>query len=243
MKDKKSENSTHIFQRGKFKDELKLREQKWTERQKELFRIIESKESKIILVKGPAGTSKSFCAIYCGLKSLSEKKTTDLIYIRPIVESADKSMGALPGSTSDKVQPYGEVLEQKLDEILIKPQIEALKNDNRLHTLPVNFARGLHFANKFIIMDEFQNFNRKESLTLLSRIGEYCKVIICADPQQSDLKNGSANDFNNVYSLFNDEESRNMGIFCYEFTEEDIVRSKLCAFIVKKFKENKSAMF
>jgi phosphate starvation-inducible protein PhoH len=70
----------------------------------------------------------------------------------------------------------------------------------------------------------------------MSRIGEFSKVFLCGDPEQSDLPFGKSG-FSKVYDLFNNEESRENGIVCMELTEEDIVRSELCKFITHKFKE------
>jgi phosphate starvation-inducible protein PhoH len=70
----------------------------------------------------------------------------------------------------------------------------------------------------------------------MSRIGEFSKVFLCGDPEQSDLPAGKSG-FNKVYDLFNNEEGREHGIFCMELTEEDIVRSELCRYITHKFKE------
>jgi len=70
----------------------------------------------------------------------------------------------------------------------------------------------------------------------MSRIGEFSKVFLCGDPEQSDLPSGKSG-FSKVYDLFNTEESREQGIICMELTEADIVRSELCRFITHKFKE------
>jgi phosphate starvation-inducible protein PhoH len=70
----------------------------------------------------------------------------------------------------------------------------------------------------------------------MSRIGEFSKVFLCGDPEQSDLPAGKSG-FSKVYDLFNNDESKENGIFCMELTEADIVRSELCRFITHKFKE------
>jgi phosphate starvation-inducible protein PhoH len=70
----------------------------------------------------------------------------------------------------------------------------------------------------------------------MSRIGEFSKVFLCGDPEQSDLPYGKSG-FSKVYDLFNNKESREQGIICMELTEQDIVRSELCKFITHKFKE------
>ena len=242
-KDNSFDTSPFVFQRNKCKIEFEIRDIRFTEKQKELLALIDDKKTKLIFVKGFAGTGKSYIAVYSALKSLLQKKTSDIIYIRPIVESSDSKLGYLPGTCEEKIFPYSQVLEDKLIELINTPDIKRLKDDNRIHVIPVNFARGLHWAAKFIILDEAQNFNTKELVTILTRIGEFCKVIICADPSQSDLNNGKADSFQKIYNLFNDEESRNNGIFCFEFEEQDIVRSELCRFIVCKINNRIEKMF
>jgi phosphate starvation-inducible protein PhoH len=66
-------------------------------------------------------------------------------------------------------------------------------------------------------------------------VGEFSKIIICGDPDQSDLQPGKSG-FNTVYNAFNNSESQEHGIFCVELTEEDIVRSELCKYVTHVFK-------
>mgnify|MGYP003342459784 FL=1 len=89
---------------------------------------------------------------------------------------------------------------------------------------------------KAIILDEAQNCTQKEIVTLMTRVGEFSKCFILADPDQSDLGNGKSGGFEKLQSIFNDEESRQKGIYSFYFSEEDIKRSDLVKFIVKKLK-------
>ena len=218
-KENSLDNTPHVFQRNKIKFDFEIKQTiKLTQKQEELIKLTEDKETKIILVKGPAGTAKSYTSIYCALKSLQSRRVSDIIYIRPIVESADTHMGALPGEVQDKISPYAQVLEDKLAELLMRDDIKKIKNDNRVSFVPVSFARGLHWAAKFIVIDEAQSFSRRELVTLMTRIGEFSKVMLCGDVTQSDLKNGERDSFSRLFDLFNDEESKSNGIFCFEFS-------------------------
>ena len=91
---------------------------------------------------------------------------------------------------------------------------------------------------KAILLDEAQNSSFREIVTVLTRIGKYSRCFIMADPMQTDLKNGNRGGFLKLYDIFNDEESKAMGIHTFEFNEEDIVRSELTKFIVTKINEN-----
>ena len=64
--------------------------------------------------------------------------------------------------------------------------------------------------------------------------GEFCKVFMCGDPQQSDI--GTRSGFRDIFNLFNDDDSKENGIYTFEFTDDDILRSALTKFIVKKIK-------
>jgi phosphate starvation-inducible protein PhoH len=100
---------------------------------------------------------------------------------------------------------------------------------------PVNFARGMNWKGKCIILDEAQNSTIKEITTVLTRMGEGSRCFVLADPMQTDLR-GEMNQgaFGKLGKIFSDEESMNMGIYNFNFTEEDIMRSELVKFIVQK---------
>ena len=236
-KDKLTEDtSPYVFQREKISLELNIRELPWTQKQKNIINLFLHKDTKALFLKGPAGSSKTLTSMYCGLQLLNKKRVSDIILVRAAVESSDAKLGYLPGDIDTKISVYMTPFQDKFNELLCKSHIAALEKDQRLVSCPIGFARGLHFAAKFVCVDEMQNLSRKEILLILSRIGEYSKVFLCGDPDQSDLPTGKSG-FNEAYNLFDNEESRQQGIFCVEFTEEDIVRSEFCKFVASKFKE------
>lgn len=230
------DTSPYVFQRDKISLELDIRELPWTEKQKALIALFLDKNTKALFLKGPAGTSKTLTAMYCGLQLLKQKKVSDIILVRAAVESSDAKLGYLPGDIDSKISVYMTPFQDKFTELLPKSHIAALEKDQRLVSCPISYARGLHLAAKFVCVDEIQNMSRKEIHLILSRIGEYSKVFLCGDPDQSDLPHGKSG-FVEAYNLFNNPESQEQGIFCVEFTEEDIVRSKFCTYITQKYKE------
>jgi phosphate starvation-inducible PhoH-like protein len=237
-KDKSVDNTPYVFQRDKISYDLTIRELPWSARQKEIIDLFLDKKTKMIILKGPAGSSKTILAMYCGLQLLNSKKASDIVLIRSAVESADNKLGYLPGDLEDKYNVYIQPFNDKLEELLPKQQIDKLHKDDRLTLCPVNFARGLHFAAKFVCCDETQNFSLKEIYTIATRIGEFSKVFMCGDPDQSDLPKDKSG-FNAFYKMFNTEEAKEQGIYCLELTEEDIMRSSFCRYIIKTFKTNK----
>ena len=98
------DKSPKVPQRTKIDYTLNLRGLEWTEKQKAFIDLALDKNTKIIFLSGPAGTSKSILAVYCALVMLNEKRISDIIYVRTIVESAAISMGTLPGDEHSKMK-------------------------------------------------------------------------------------------------------------------------------------------
>lgn len=228
----KKDQSPIVSQREKIKISINIKiRNDLTDRQKEFLKLAHDVNTKVIFISGPAGTSKSFISVMASLELMNDKKISDIIYIRSVVESSDHKMGYLPGDASEKLSPYMEPLMDKLDELLNKPEIDFLKKDNRIDAKPTGFLRGLNWNSKAIIVDESQNNSFSEHVTILTRIGKFSKMFICGDPMQSDINGKSG--FVPMISLFDNEESRNKGIHVFHFTEEDIVRSETVKYIVK----------
>lgn len=197
-------------------------------------------ETHIMLISGPAGTSKTYMSIYSAMRLLSAEEDLDLLYIRTVIESAEKGLGALPGDLEEKFNPYILPLLDKLEEML--PKNSTIKSElfekGRISALPVNFLRGASWNDKVIVADEAQNFSFKELTTLITRIGKNCKIFICGDPMQSDIHGKSG--FSSLYNIFNNEKSKNRGIHCFSFDHSDIKRSEILKFIVKMIQDDLS---
>jgi len=228
------DQSPIIYQQPKLKHNLTIRKRSdLTDNQKKFLELANDKNTKIIFVSGPAGTSKTFLSVMAALQLLNDKRVSDLIYLRSVVESSEKSMGYLPGSEGEKLAPYIQPLMDKLEELLPRNDIDVLMKEDRVQGHPINFLRGLSWNAKVIVVDESQNMSHKELFTLITRVGEFSKLFILGDPEQSDIKNSG---FIKMMECFNDPESRDNGIFTYKFNEDDIVRSQLVKFIIKKIK-------
>lgn len=231
----KPDRSPIIPQRSKLKGLLKIYQRDLNPKQLEFLTLAADKTAKLIFVSGPAGTSKTFLAVLHALKMINEKRVSDLVYIRSAVESADAKLGFLPGEADEKLAPYIQPLLDKMAEMLPKGDIDVLLKEERVTGVPVGFLRGLNWNAKVIITDEAQNLTYKELFTLITRTGEFSKVFILGDPEQSDINGKSG--FIKMISHFDDEESRQNGIHVFRFTEDDIVRSGLVQFIIKKVKK------
>jgi phosphate starvation-inducible PhoH-like protein len=230
----KKDLSPKVPQNSKIKNELQISQRELNEKQKQFLDIAMNKETKMIFISGPAGTSKTFLAVLASLRLLNQRKMSDIIYLRSAVESSEAKLGYLPGEAADKLAPYMQPLLDKLSEFLNRADIDSLQKDGRIDSVPIGFLRGLSWNAKCIIADEAQNCTQKELTTLITRTGEFSKVFILGDPDQSDI--GSKSGFLKLMNIFDDEESRKNGIFTFKFTEDDIVRSGLVKFIIKKLK-------
>ena len=203
-----------------------------TNKQKDFLKLALDNNTKVILLSGPSGSSKSFLATLAVLELMNLKKVSDLVYIRSIVESSENKMGYLPGNAEEKLSPYLEPLMEKLDELLFAADVNALLKEKRIDGKPTGYLRGLSWNAKGIIMDEAQNSTFKELTTLLTRVGHFSKLFVCGDPMQSDINGKSG--FERMCNVFNDDESKEKGIHVFYLTEEDIVRSEIVRYIVKK---------
>lgn len=231
--------SPKVPQRDKISFDLSIHQRNdLTEKQKALIDLILEKDTRVVFLSGPAGTSKTFVSVLAGLQLMNKKTVSDILYIRSVVESASRSLGFMPGEMGEKMEPYVRPLYDKLEEMLPKPEVDRLAKEQRIEGIPVNFLRGASFNAKFIVVDEAQNLDSKEMVTVLTRVGKYSKIIVCGDPMQSDINGKSS--FQKTFDLFNDEESRSNGIHCFSFTKDDIVRSKIVKYIVERF-ENQNA--
>lgn len=211
---------------------LKPRKFKFTDKQRKFLETALDSQNSIIFVSGPAGSAKSYSSIYVALQLLMADREKQLLYVRSIIESADKGLGSLPGDMAEKFDPFLMPLYDKLDEMVETQDIVWLKSQEKIAAIPVNFLRGANWSNKVIVVDEAQNFTFKELTTVITRIAEGSKLMICGDYMQSDI--GSRSGFKEMFDLFNDETSRERGVQCFGFDNSDIVRSEILKFLVSK---------
>jgi phosphate starvation-inducible PhoH-like protein len=232
-----NEDEIEKIRKSLTKTNIKLKKIALTEKQLKLLKIIFDNDSKIVFISGPAGTSKTYVAIYGALQLFNMNNERGITYVRTIAESGEKSLGALPGEMAEKINPYMMPMNEKLDELLIPGQASILKEKEIVKGMPINYLRGASWRDEIVIADESQNFTFKELTTLMTRLGEGSKLLICGDPMQSDINGKSG--FADMYSLFNDDESKDQGIHTFHFGAQDILRSKILKFVIEKISKKK----
>lgn len=198
-----------------------------TENQENFFSSYDS--DKHIVAHGVPGSGKTFIALYKALKDVLEYKSEkDTVYIlRSLVQT--RSIGYMPGSETEK-QGYYETPYRNMVKYMFKLQSEVefhmlydnLKAQKTIEFYNTSFLRGLTFDNCVIIVDEYQNMNFHELDSIITRVGENCKIIFSGDAEQTDLintneKNG-IHDFMRILQIMPSFD-------IIEFGVDDIVRS------------------
>jgi len=195
---------------------------------KQFYDCIKHSKTKIGFVDGPAGSMKTYIAVYAGLELLKEETFSKLVYIRSIAESAEKSLGALPGEIDDKFSPYAIPLDEKIIEIAGAGTCNMLKQKGLIEAVPVNFVRGLTFNKTLVIVDEAQNLSRKELTTILTRFGRNTKYIVIGDCNQADVNKSG---YKEIFNMFNTHQSVENDILSFKFGTAEISRSKILKYI------------
>jgi phosphate starvation-inducible protein PhoH len=183
---------------------LKIRELPWTEKQKKFIELAADKNTKIMIVKGVAGTAKTLLAVFTSLLKMQNKKINEIYYSRVPVESSVHGIGYIKGDTHEKMHPYLQPMEDKLSELLSTGEVKALMADQRIHGIPLGFLRGLNISNASFILDEAQNCRIEDFLLVMTRMAKFSTLFICGDIQQSDIKKSG---FDTLFNSFNNQES------------------------------------
>ena len=232
----KQDRSMHITQRPKISFSLNIKgRDDLTDKQKEIVEVATKRGTKCIFIDGLYGTSKSYLSVYSSLKLLNDKKIDEIIFIRnPVESSTTGKIGFIPGTSEEKMAPYNAILFDKLEEMLPESDIQKLKKDNRINCYPVGFVRGRSWNCKAIIVDEASSMTWDDLFLVLTRCGEFTRIFFVGDSvNQNDI--GSKSGFRKMFETFNDQESRDFGIHCFELREyNDIVRSGLLRFVMEK---------
>jgi phosphate starvation-inducible PhoH-like protein len=186
----------------------------------------------IIFSTGPAGTGKTFLAVAVALHYLHTGNINRIILTRPVVE-AGESLGFLPGTLEEKINPYTRPLYDAIQEMLSADELKALTEHNIIELAPLAYMRGRTLSNAFIILDEAQNTSHIQMKMFLTRLGEGSKMVITGDISQTDLPKGAYSGLREAIELFGNIR----GIAIEEFDSSDVVRHDLVRKIVEIYDE------
>lgn len=197
----------------------------------------EYNKNKNLVLHGMPGTGKTFIAMYLAMKEILLRETNyeKIAVVRSTVPVRD--IGFMPGTKEEKEAVYELPYKAIFDEIFYPMQgngsiTEKLKEQKLYEFISTSFIRGITLRNTIVIVDELENMEFAELDSILTRIGQNCKIIFCGDIHQSDLKKKSERDGVVQFMNILDHVSNFAHI---EFNEEDIVRSELVkSYIIAK---------
>jgi len=194
-----------------------------TKNQEKVFKAYE--EGYNLCLSGSAGSGKTFLALYLALEDVLSKDTSfeKVVIIRSVVPTRD--IGFLPGNEDEKLDAYAGPYKGIMTELFSDGQAwEKLVNQKYVEFTSTSFIRGITISNAIVIVDEMQNLNFHELDSVITRLGEATKLILCGDYYQSDFD--KEKDRNGILSFL--EIVQRMKYFDHiEFSWEDIVRSGL----------------
>lgn len=158
-------------------------------------------EVPLVIVKGMAGTAKTFYSVAVGLEKVfnaEQKEYRKMLISRPNAQF-DDDIGFLPGTEQEKISPLMRPIVDNLEQLIDSNEEERYKNEDELHskidelfvrgiieTEALNFIRGRSFVKTYLIIDEAQNMTPKQVTGIITRAGKGTKVILLGDPKQID---------------------------------------------------------
>lgn len=178
---------------------------------------------------GPAGTGKTYLAMAMAVAALNDKQVSRIVLTRPVVE-AGENLGFLPGTLTEKIDPYIRPLYDALYELMDSARANRYISDNTIEIAPLAFMRGRTLNDAFIILDEAQNTTPQQMKMFLTRLGLGSKMVVTGDITQTDLPKGISG-LKTVRQVLDGLEDI---AFC-EFKNVDVVRHSLVAKIVAAY--------
>jgi phosphate starvation-inducible PhoH-like protein len=197
--------------------------------QKEYVDAIE--ENTIVFGIGPAGTGKTYLAMAKAVQALQRKEVTRIILTRPAVEAGER-LGFLPGTLTDKIDPYLRPLYDALNEMMDPEIVPRLMASGTIEVAPLAYMRGRTLNDSFVVLDEAQNTTPEQMKMFLTRLGFGTRMVVTGDITQVDLPQGSSG-LRLVTRVLDGIDD----IHFSRLTSDDVVRHSLVGRIVDAYSE------
>jgi len=204
-----------------------------TPNQIEYNNLLANDQVSVVVGIGPAGCGKTLLACNEAIQQLINKNVEKIVITRPVISVDDEQIGFLPGSMSEKMDPWTRPIFDIFHEVFSKQQVQTLLDNNIVEIVPLAYMRGRTFKQTFIIADEMQNSSPNQMLMLLTRIGENSKIAITGDLKQSDRSsiNGLSDLVDKIKKTFMD-----LSLIKYvEMDSTDIQRSEVLKQIIELY--------
>lgn len=195
--------------------------------QKEYVEAID--ENTIVFGIGPAGTGKTYLAMAKAVQALQRREVTRIILTRPAVEAGER-LGFLPGTLTDKIDPYLRPLYDALNEMMDPEIVPKLLAAGTVEVAPLAYMRGRTLNDAFVVLDEAQNTTPEQMKMFLTRLGFGSKMVVTGDVTQVDLPTG-ASGLQLVTRVLDGIDD----IHFARLTSDDVVRHTLVARIVDAY--------
>ncbi len=179
---------------------------------------------------GPAGTGKTYLAVAKAVQALQAKQVNRIVLTRPAVEAGER-LGFLPGTLSEKIDPYLRPLYDALHDMIDPDSIPRLITSGTIEVAPLAYMRGRTLNDAFIILDEAQNTSAQQMKMFLTRLGFGSTMVITGDVTQVDLPSGTTSGLRIVSEIL---EGLDDVAFC-RLTASDVVRHRLVGDIVAAY--------
>ena len=188
------------------------------------------RERDVVLAVGPAGTGKTYLAMALAIASLNRHEVSRVILTRPAVEAGEK-LGFLPGSMTEKVDPYLRPLYDALADMMPFEKWSRLMERGVIEVAPLAFMRGRTLNDAFVILDEAQNTTSEQMKMFLTRLGFDSQAVVTGDVTQIDLPSERRSGLVEVLEVLKGVD----GIGVMRFSEEDVVRHSLVQSIIRAY--------
>jgi len=179
---------------------------------------------------GPAGTGKTYLAMAKAVQALQAHDVNRIILSRPAVEAGEK-LGFLPGSLTEKIDPYLRPLYDALHDMVDPESIPKLIDAGTIEVAPLAFLRGRSLNDAFVVLDEAQNTTSEQMKMFLTRLGFGSKMVITGDSTQIDLPGGTPSGLRVVQDVLTGVDDVE---FC-TLTSADVVRHRLVSDIIDAY--------
>ena len=184
----------------------------------------------IVFGIGPAGTGKTYLAMAKAVQALQAKQVSRIILTRPAVEAGER-LGFLPGTLTEKIDPYLRPLYDALHDMIDPDSIPRLMAAGTIEVAPLAYMRGRTLNDAFIILDEAQNTSAEQMKMFLTRLGFASKMVVTGDVTQVDLPSGTQSGLRIVQDILDGIDDVHFSVL----NSSDVVRHRLVGEIVDAY--------